>query len=101
MMANILNHKNFYILNMIYLNMLKVIGNNFFGEYYGKNLVDGHFGRLSQTFKEIELGNKINSIDQLLCSFQEKELKRLNNQRSTSSNINIQGKNVFHIWGAK
>ena len=40
---------------------------NFFGEYHGKNLVDGHFGRLSQTFKEIELRNKINSIDQLLA----------------------------------
>ena len=38
----------------------KVISLNFFAEYHGKSVVDGHFGRLSKLFKRIDVKYEIN-----------------------------------------
>jgi hypothetical protein len=40
---------------------------NFFGEYHGKSVVDGHFGVLSHWFNEGERVRYITSISDLIC----------------------------------
>ena len=63
---------------------------NFFGEYHGKNIVDGHFGKLSRWKKEFELYRRIDSIDNLITLYKTKEVLRT---RSNDSNNN--GKKYF------
>lgn len=45
---------------------------NYFTEYHGKNMVDGHFGVLTSWLKDGENTNEIKNIDQLINFFQEK-----------------------------
>jgi len=45
---------------------------NYFVEYHGKNIVDGHFGVLSRWFKEAEAVQDIHTIEDLLRVFQNK-----------------------------
>ena len=43
---------------------------NFFAEYHGKSIVDGHFGRLSQIFEKIDYAYSIVTIEQLKEAFE-------------------------------
>lgn len=47
---------------------------NFFAEYHGKNIVDGHFGTISKWLKECLTHKEIKTIDGLIASF--KDLKK-------------------------
>jgi hypothetical protein len=42
---------------------------NYFNEYHGKNLVDGHFGLLSRWLKDFESSNYINTIEDVVNVF--------------------------------
>ncbi|OMJ17474.1 hypothetical protein AYI70_g5948 [Smittium culicis] len=55
---------------------------NFFAEYHGKSLVDGHFGCLSRWFSQGELGGDILDINQLIEVFE----SSTNRGRLTSQN---------------
>lgn len=57
---------------------------NFFAEYHGKNIVDGHFGVLSRWFSEGEATWIIKNIDDLIQFFQDKA------SRSSMRNINFE-----------
>lgn len=46
---------------------------NFFTEYHGKNIVDGHFGTISQWLEHLMTLKPIKTIDDLPNSFREKE----------------------------
>ena len=48
----------------------KVISLNFFAEYHGKSVVDGHFGRLSKLFKRIDIKYEINSVEEFRDIFE-------------------------------
>ena len=48
----------------------KVISLNFFAEYHGKSVVDGHFGRLSKLFKRIDVKYEINSVEEFRDIFE-------------------------------
>ena len=74
---------------------------NFFGEYHGKNIVDGHFGRLSQWVKQIELRNRINSITHLYELFKEKENERRRNKYTLNQSEFHSGERYFHIYQPK
>ena len=60
----------------------KVISLNFFAEYHGKSVVDGHFGRLSKLFKRIDVKYEINSVEEFSDIFEletnENNLKNVN-----------------------
>ena len=60
---------------------------NFFGEYHGKNVVDGHFGILSRWFAEGERVRYILNIQDLICWLRRKA-------GSEVTNINV----VFEIY---
>ena len=55
---------------------------NFFTEYHGKSLVDGHFGTLTRWLNEAILEKNIKSIKDLIESFREKENNRQSNFRA-------------------
>lgn len=50
---------------------------NYFTEYHGKNIVDGHFGTISQWLTRLLTLKEIKTIDVLIESFIEKEKERL------------------------
>ena len=49
----------------------KGISLHYFGEYHGKCIVDGHFGRISQLFRERVDIRRINSLNELRYVFEE------------------------------
>lgn len=88
------------LLNTFYNLSTKIKGvfkHNYFGEYHGKSIVDGHFGRLSQNFEEIESIIKIQNIEHLKCLYQQKELERINNNLIKSKKDDF-SRNYFHIY---
>ena len=48
---------------------------NFFGEYHGKSLVDGFFGKLSKIFKKLDFENNIKNAKNLKELFEKEALK--------------------------
>jgi len=62
---------------------------NFFDEYQGKNIVDGHFGLLSRWFSEIEKTKKISTIDDLIHLYEEK-IEITNKEQSNETKLDIQ-----------
>ena len=65
---------------------------NFFGEHHGKNILDGHFGLLSITIKNIERRKYIRTIQDMIVFLQE-EFSEINSVR-----INKGVKVFFHIY---
>ena len=55
---------------------------NYFTEYHGKSIVDGHFGVLSRWFNECEAIQNITNLDDLLQAFHQKV-----NQTNTQINF--------------
>jgi hypothetical protein len=45
---------------------------NFFNEYHGKSLVDGHFGLLARWLLEVETQRDVRNIEELKAAFEEK-----------------------------
>ena len=89
-----------YFLNLLSKSNNIPIQHNFFGEYHGKNIVDGHFERLSQWIKKIKLYEKIQSINHLYNFFIEKENERRRTKINTSESQKNPGNNYFHIYTA-
>lgn len=65
---------------------------NFFGEHHGKNILDGHFGLLSRTIKNIERRKYIRTIQDLIGFLQE-EFSEINSVR-TNKGVKV----FFHIY---
>jgi hypothetical protein len=66
----------------------KIIYMNFFTEYHGKSLVDGHFGLLSRWFKDGEAVRNIFTIDDLAELFRAK-VRSNPNQSGTDLDVAI------------
>lgn len=76
---------------------------NWFCEYHGKSLVDGHFGVLSRALKDLENKTTIKTIKDLKEAFQTQEefcqesrLQKLS-ERTAESNIKDGQNEVFFI----
>ena len=68
---------------------------NFFGEHHGKNIIDGHFGLLSRTIRNIEKKSYIRTIQDLIGLLQE-EFSEMNGVR-TNRGIKV----FFRIYERK
>lgn len=66
----------------------KNIKMNYFAEYHGKSLVDGHFGLITKWLKECMTTNYINTIDDLKTCFSKKEIIRQEMAKYAKSETN-------------
>lgn len=60
----------------LYFRLKKEVKLNYFAEYHGKSIVDGHFGLISQWLKEAMYYSDIKTISDLIKEFSKKDESR-------------------------
>lgn len=87
----------------LYFKQEKMVKLNYFAEYHGKSIVDGHFGVLSRWLKDITSLKFVNEIPELIHEFSEKEKIRQEEAREklTENSLYSQSKFYFLTYNRK
>lgn len=69
---------------------------NFFGEYHGKNIIDGHFGLISRWLKELECSHQITNIEGCIFHLQQ-QLQNSNRFKEDPDKLRISFKTYDRV----